>query len=155
MPIDVGVTVTGDEELLAALRAMRRRALDMSPALRDVGDLLRLHFKAQFATEGAQGGKKWAPLTPKYAAWKLKRVGPQPILQFSGDLVKSFTSKPMAVEEVGPREARFGSDVRYAVFHQFGAPRANLVARPPIVVTHGLQAEVNRLLIEHIVGAED
>lgn len=141
--------------MLAALRAMRRRSLDMAPALRDVGDLLRLHFKAQFLTEGLQGGKKWAPLTPKYAAWKLKKVGPQRILRLHGDLEKSFTNKPMGVEEVGPREARFGSDVRYAVFHQFGAPRANLVARPPVVVTQALQAEVNRLLIEHVVGRED
>lgn len=155
MPVDVGVHVQGDEELLAALKAMRRRALDMSPAFRDIGDLLRLHLGAQFATEGLQGGSRWQPLRPKYAAWKLRKVGPKPILQFSGDLLRSFTSKPMAVEEISAREARFGSNVRYAVFHQLGAPRANLVARPPIVVTRGLQAEVNRLLTEHIVGRED
>jgi phage gpG-like protein len=148
----VGVDVIGDEKVNTMLLAMRARAKNFEPALRQIGDVLRLHNAAQFATEGMQGGKKWDPLSPKYAAWKLKQVGPRPILQFTGRLMEDLTGSPMAIEHYTADSAEWGTDAPYAVFHQSKAPRTQLPRRPFLVVTEALQFEAKRILADYVVG---
>lgn len=144
--------VIGEDVVAQELGAMMRRARDFRTVWKRFGDVFRQHNRAQFGTQGLQGGKPWAPLSPAYAAWKVKVVGPQNILEFSGRLKRSLTGTRMAIEHYTPVAAEYGTDVEYAVHHQYGAPRANLPKRPPLAVTLPLRAELRRLAGEHVAG---
>ena len=101
---------------------------DMQPVLTLYADyLVGTHIPKQFETQGAWGGKKWAKLKPKYAAWKLKNYGRLPILVLTGKMRDSFDYT------VGKRSMRIVNRRKYWVYHQFGTK--HMPARPLIVIT--------------------
>lgn len=142
------ITITGDEILAEHLRIMGKRARSMRVPLTKFGARVRRHNRAQFRTRGAAGGTPWAPLSPKYAAYKLSRVGPKPIMRFTDDLWKSLTRNPMGVQDIGKMTAEFGTDVDYAEFHQRGTSK--MPARPIVTRTEALDNELRRLVSDHI-----
>ena len=132
----------------ARLREMRRRVNDMRPVFQDFGDYMAGQFLLQFETEGAHFGTPWEPLSPAYAAWKVSKVGPKPILQLSGDLMKSFTARPMSIERITRAEAEYGSDDFKAIFHQKGT--SVMPARPIVRVTESMENELIRLATAYV-----
>lgn len=78
-----------------------------------------------FKTEGGWVGG-WKPLSPAYAAWKVRHYGQKPILQRTGTLVRSLTWQngavgPGGIAEMSETRAAFGTRVPYAIYHQLGA----------------------------------
>lgn len=146
------VEILGDELVKNMLDGMMDRARNLIPAWRRFAGVLRRHNRAQFLTQGVQGGRPWKPLEPHYAAWKLKRYGPKLILQREGDLMEDLTGTPMGVERYFPQMAEFGTDVDYATFHDTGT--RYMPARKPLVVTPGLRSELERLVSDHVVGED-
>lgn len=144
------VQVLGDEQVKAKLDAMFARVRNLIPAWREFAKVLRRHNRAQFLTQGLQGGAPWAPLEPRYAAWKLKRYGPKLILQRTGDLMEDLTGNPMGIERYLPNMAEFGTNIDYSTFHDTGT--RYMPARKPMVVTPGLRSELDRLVGDYIVG---
>lgn len=145
----VDAQVLHDEDLMRELRAMRRRARNLAPAFRRFAESFRRYNESHFATEGVTGlRRRWAPLSPDYAAWKFSVVGDRPILQLTGSLHDSLTGTEMDIEEIGPREATFGTANDVAIFHQRGT--RFMPARPPLVVNQFLIAELERLAAEHV-----
>lgn len=142
------VQILGDDVLSEHLRIMQSRARSMRRPLTKFGSRLRRHNRAQFRTKGLAGGTPWAPLSPAYAAYKLRAVGPKPLMRFSDDLWKSLTRNPMAVQQIGKQTAEFGTDVDYAEFHQGGTSK--MPARPIVTMTAVLDAELKRLVTDHI-----
>lgn len=142
------VTVLGDAQVKAKLDVLRARVHNLIPAWREFARVLRRHNRAQFLTQGLQGGKPWAPLSPAYAAWKLAHYGPRLVLQRSGDLMEDLTGTPMGVERYTPRAAEFGTDIDYAKFHDTGT--RYMPARKPMVTTPGLRRELNRVVAAHL-----
>lgn len=63
----------------------------------------------------------WAPLNPKYKAWKDKRVQAGTLV-FTGEMAASFSDSnaPYHIEKIGKKEAVFGSSHPLAKFHQYG-----------------------------------
>jgi phage gpG-like protein len=102
--------------------------------------------KAQFQTQGAEGGDAWKTLTPEYAAWKEAHFPGKPILQRTGDLVRSLTtaSDPNAVHIEGRKTLTLGSKIPYAIYHQTGTIRMD--ERPEI----RLSEQHRRLLMNHV-----
>lgn len=148
--------VRGDREVDRELKALRDRARNLAPAFEAFGRAFRAHEERAFASEGATAGGRWAPLSPGYAAWKIRKVGTKPILQFSGRLKDSFTraDHPDHINEIGPRTARYGSRVPYGPYHQSTKPRTRLPHRPPLVVTRELQSEANRLMKNWVLDGD-
>jgi len=71
---------------------------------------------------------RWAPLAPRYAAWKARRFGAGlRILERTGALRRSISTRVEGNAIVA------STDVPYAAFHQFGTRR--LPARPFLVLT--------------------
>jgi len=109
-------TVEGIPDLIARLGYVERGTAD----LRQLGtwDAVQKEFyaieKEAFASEGGTGATgKWAPLTAKYKAWKLKKYGPLPILQRTGQLYKEMTTEAGVVEKK-EQEMTLGSNLKYA-----------------------------------------
>lgn len=56
--------------------------------------------KRAFSSEGATTGQgAWAPLSPKYAAWKRKKVGALGMLIFSGQFKAAATTLGLIIRE--------------------------------------------------------
>jgi len=102
MPVRVSVTLDGIREIDDQIAGLAERARDLKPAFEIIADLLELWVAAQFASEGAQAGTRWAPLKYRTTVLRLTRsgyyrlpptggAGPQhPILVWTGRLRSSF-----------------------------------------------------------------
>ncbi len=109
--------------------------------------------KAQFETEGNEGGQEWQELNEEYYEWKSTRYPGKPILERTGDLVKSLTSgsDPNTVKVEERKTLTLGSKVPYAIYHQSPAPRKALPRRPEIMVTEEFKRGVMRHLHVYLV----
>jgi phage gpG-like protein len=118
----------GEVQLDRELERITDRTADLTPVWDDIiDDFLRLETR-QFDTQGVYSGG-WSPLSPAYAARKAREFPGQPILQATGDLMRSLTRGP-AVRIVRPQSVMFGSDVEYGRYHQAGTP--NMPQRRPV-----------------------
>ena len=98
--------------------------------------------KAQFASQGTEGGAGWKALSPDYAGWKEAHYPGKLILQRTGDLYSSLTSgsDPNAVKIEERKSLTLGSRVPYALFHQKGTNK--MAARPEIMLTEAFKRSV-------------
>lgn len=117
---------------------------DYRPVWSVIEDDFYAQVTDQFKTEGAEGGEKWPALSPAYAGWKEIHFPGMPILQRTGALQASLTSRTDAnavvVEE--RKHLTLGSRIGYGVYHQSTAPRTRLPRRPPIVFTEAFKRGV-------------
>lgn len=109
--------------------------------------------KAQFETEGKEGGEAWQQLAPEYAGWKELHYPGKPILQRTGDLVASLTSgtHPDSVRVRERKTLTLGSKLPYAIYHQSPAPRKALPRRPAIMLTERFKRDVMRNIHVYLV----
>jgi phage gpG-like protein len=115
---------------------------DYRPVWPVIEDDFYAQIKDQFKTEGAEGGEKWAPLSPEYAGYKEAHFPGKPILQRTGDLYESLTN-PNSANGVRKEERKtltLGSTIPYAVFHQLGTE--NMPARPEVVLPEALKRSI-------------
>lgn len=85
------ITVVGDDEAEARIRAAVMRFEDLRPFWPMVTRLFTSWMSRQFETSGAFAGRPWAPLSPAYAAWKSAHGGDKRPLVFSGGLLQAAT----------------------------------------------------------------
>jgi hypothetical protein len=83
MPLSLDFDDDGTRQKLQWLAA---QLLDLRPFWPKVVTLAIQWWGQQFATEGAFGGRPWAPLSPAYAAWKAIHYPSRGILYAEGDL---------------------------------------------------------------------
>ncbi len=152
--------ISGDREVRELLRAMRERARDAGPAWPKVGDYIADQVGRQFDSEGAHFGTPWDPRRPDYGprarmggepGWDALRpdFGHGPLLVQTGELRRSFTSRPMSVERYEPTRAVFGSDDYRAPFHQHGTD--DTPARPILLATDLMAQDASAILARYIV----
>lgn len=80
-------------------------------------------IRLNFSTQGKPVGG-WRALSPRYAAWKRSQVGNKPILQFSGEMLRSFTiGDRNNVLKVGKTVVELGSRLPRVAYHNRGAGR--------------------------------
>lgn len=104
-------------------------AVDLSPVMRAIGaHQLAMNERAFRLQAPDSGAAPWAQLSPKYAARKLAKYGPKPILERTGRLRRSLTSHP-SVFQVGPHHLRLESRIKYGKYHQSSRARASSLPR--------------------------
>lgn len=145
------VTVRGrrPREVAADIKVIRNRVEDVSPAWPSVGQYLSRSVRKQFVTEGSHFGTPWKPLKPFYRLWKVRNGFSRKILRRSGELMQSFTGRPMDIERYGRQEARFGSDLDKAKWHHGGTKRNGRRVNPPrpiLKVTRDVQRDVKEII---------
>lgn len=134
-----------DREVLDVLAKLARRAGDLSPALREIGEDLTASAQRRFATGTSPDGARWAPNSqttllrwlggkdrPKGLTGKLTKtgigavMGKKPLVD-SGNLAGSIHYQLAD----GGRTLLVGSDAKYAAVQQFGAQRGSLGGGAP------------------------
>lgn len=101
----IEIELTGAERIIASLRKIAAATAGPRPGLSVVATSVRNNLKAGFRAGTAPDGARWAPLRHRRG---------QP-LRDTGRLANSF------VQEVSSDEAVVGTNVCYAIVHQFGA----------------------------------
>lgn len=128
-----------DRDAERRLRLLATGLADLRPFWPRVSRLVVGWMRLQFESEGAfwTSGRKWTPLSPAYAAAKLERWGPRPILQASGQMRQAF-SRP--TRSVGPSSLTLRFDDSgpehgpVAQYHQAGdgVPRRPIIPEGPL-----------------------
>lgn len=142
--------VDGVEVVNRNLLNMIDRGQDLQPAFDAIADLFAESEGKQFDTEGEWGSGRWAPLSPRYAAWKLKRFPGTKILERTGRLKTSLTRRPFGIEQISARRMTVGSNVSYATYHQRG--RAHLPKRPPVAVPEQTKRAMIKTLQRYVIS---
>ena len=119
------------DDLEDELDDIKNRSRDFTSVFSRIEEDLRKHWAGSFASNGLPVGG-WAPLDAKYAAWKATHF-PGATMVRSGKLFKSLSERHGATSDIGRHDARFGTKIEYAKFHQMGTskmPKRQLVYEP-------------------------
>jgi len=146
----INITITGAEAISSRISGIISRLADLTPAFETIRGSFWDIEEEQFSSEGGFSGG-WQQLSPGYDAWK-KTVAPgMPILQLSGDLMRSLTGQSDGtIAEISPMEARFGTSFSRGLEHQTGKDR--LPARPPLEITDEHRQQWVQLIEQYING---
>ena len=119
-----GGVIQGQAELQADIRKRVGRLRNPKAAYAIVADLLELHIRAQFDTQGAIGGNRWRSLKRRTVLARTKRWGyyrrrrsphatPTSTLLWTGALRRSFRrSKRDHIRRITSRGLTWGSDYK-------------------------------------------
>lgn len=122
-------------------------ARDFSPVFEAFRDYHKRSIQRNFTAEGRPD--KWAPLQAKTIQERIALgYGAGPILVRSGAMKRGWKF------EIGPRSYRVTNRRHYWLYHQEGAPNANIPARPMLVVLPQDLAQFTRLARLHLGSDE-
>jgi len=138
------IEVAGETAIHRGIARISEGLDDCRPVWPAIEDDFYALEKAQFASQGAEGGSPWAPLALSTAKWRAVRFPGNPILVRTGDLEKSLTDPhdPNAVCVEGRGELTLGSRLPYGLYHQTGTRR--MPARPLIQFSEAFRSAVMR-----------
>lgn len=107
-------------------------------------------FASNFASNGLRVGG-WAPLAPKYAAWKSERFPGAPTLVRTGTLFRAVKTLDSPGSIITPKFARLGVGTDYAKFHQYGTRK--MPKRQIIFVPIEFRKLLGSKMASHIIDA--
>ncbi len=117
--VTIGIEILGEKRFIRAFSRIQD-VRDLSPAYNLLYEDFKEIEKEIFDREGSS--RKFKPLTPKYAAWKMKRFPGRKIMVLTGALRGAMVGGgPGSVKVVRPKRAVFGVDenaIPYARRHQ-------------------------------------
>lgn len=144
--------VFGDKQVSRELMRFGERAIEAEPAFHEIADRMRIAIDAQFESEGAHGSGGWQALQPATVE-KKTAMGMDPrILHATGLLRETLTGDSAWNVHAQGLELNTGA-APYGVFHQQGAPRANIPVRKPVEFTMTERQEFVKVLQEWLMGA--
>jgi phage virion morphogenesis protein len=112
-----------DREVVNMLHRLRSKMADMSPFMKNAGEILVEGTKERFQSQTDPEGRPWKALTPAYAAAKKKNKGR--ILTLSGQL-----GETIRYQLSGSSTVLVGSNKIYAAIHQLGGKTGPRTIRP-------------------------
>lgn len=148
--IRLSFNVAGDQQVLRTFSRWAEGVQDLSPAFERIADDFSKLSAEQFESEGAEGSGGWAPLSPRYAAWKAKRYPGAKILEREGWLKGALAGdNEYRIREIGKTELALGAKLPYALYHQTGTRR--MPARPPIQLTDADKRRWSKIVHEYLL----
>ena len=123
MSVRMTFSFYGDTQLDRTLARIQERPQDARELWETLADRFRAIEARQFKSQGRYGSGGWAPLSPRYAAWKAKHYPGKGILVRTGALERSLTQRPFCVEVIEAQNMAVGSNVSYGKYHQNGEGR--------------------------------
>lgn len=131
-------------ELRRPLEHYRTAARDFSPVYKRFSQYQRRSINRNFAAEGRP--RRWAALRPATVADRVRQgFGAGPILVRTGAMKRGF--------KFGWNTTTYWvyNTAAYFLYHQHGAPAANIPARPMVVLLPQDQAQFTRLARAHLM----
>ena len=148
-----------DTEVIDALNGLLELSSDLSPALRDIGEMLDNSHDRRFDQQVSPDGTPWSPLSD--VTLSRKKRNKDKVLTADGGLRESLHP------DVTADTLTFGTNKLYAAVHQFGAlqgafgnnrrgspiPWGTIPARPFLGFSAADKEEVQRILSRHLKQA--
>jgi phage gpG-like protein len=152
--VEILAELLGEKVVHRRLVDVGRRATNMAPALREVARLWMDLEQDVFASEGASGGKPWAPLAGSTQETKARAGYSSKILQAEGGLMASLTQPGAAdqILEVDDDMLVFGTGHPAGAFHGKGTSR--MPARPPIQISPQGRRQTVKILQRFVVTGD-
>lgn len=154
MPTRISFDFFGEAQVNRTLERVALGAEDASPAWEAMAERFvaveRRHFRAEGGDKGTTG--TWAPLSPKYAAWKARHYPGKPILRRTDELLRSLTVRPLDVEVILPDRMVIGSLVEYGRYHQAGTDR--MPRRRPVDLSDAERREWVKVLQRFLITGQ-
>lgn len=132
MGVELSITLTGDEKFAMEIRETGKRAENMSPVLRAIGEKWLDWNWEQFITQGGRASGGWAPLAASTVESKARQGLNPMILQAHERLIEAMT-EPKSYTVINDNFLfwRLDEDVEdYAQYHATGTSK--MPARPPL-----------------------
>lgn len=150
MNIDVDVHYDWDDrKALRTIDGWQDRAKNFKPVFKKIQKQLERSWADNFTVGGLLAGG-WAPLSARYGAWKSVHFpGTAPMVR-TGNLFKSLSDLRGAPNEINKTSARFGTNIEYAKFHQYGTSR--MPKRQVVYEPTRARSEWAELAKDHILG---
>ena len=126
---------------------------DLTPAFEVIADNFYEGERQQFASQGQSGSGGWAALSPKYAARKRIQYPGKGILEATGALRESLSSRGGGSFVMEPLQLGMGASVEYAAYHQTGTPK--MPRRAPIELTETQKRKWSKAIHTHLVNMRD
>lgn len=154
MPVAIDFKVLGETQLSRSLDRWATTVIDATPAFAELLDHMKEQVSEQFESEGGRGSGGWAELKPETIEFKARMGYPLEILHRTLALKYSLTAKGNpdgGVAAVTPNSLTYGTDIPYAIYHQKGAPRANLPVRKVIDFTEEDRQTMMKTLQAYVI----
>ena len=159
MPGDLHLSldIDGDRELSRKLHGLLNRVTDLEPVFKAIAADWSLTMARKFASGGAyeagtdaqgQANPAWAPLSPRYAAWKAAHYPGSTILQRTGALRQAAVNPQVTTSATS---LRLVVDNAWALYHQSSRPRTRLPRRPFASLTAKQKSRWVKAFRDHIL----
>jgi phage gpG-like protein len=128
-------------------------ATDMREAWDDIEQDFIEGERRQFASQGRSGSGGWAPLNPRYAAYKRKKYGSRGILVATGRLRSAAIGGSELRRRKEKKLLELEITTPYARFHQAGTSR--MPQRRVIELTTAQKRTWGKIVQKHLVEARN
>lgn len=146
-------------KLRATARQLRKyadRAEDVSTIWPKVGNVVARGVRRTFSTRGRSINDPWKPLAASTRKQRLALgFGNRSPLVRSGELKNSFTNRPMSVERYYKDHAVYGSNLKLAVWQQYGTyvhGKPRIPPRTLLKLSADDRKKIAGYVLKHIVG---
>jgi len=112
-----------DDDARNYLEEVDRRLNDFRPLFLKIQKELEMSWSSNFTTLGLTSGSPWKPLDSQYGSWKAVNFPGAPPMVKTGQLFSSLSDLRGKPNEIERMRARFGTNIEYAKFHQYGTTR--------------------------------
>lgn len=136
-----------DKEIMQALQQLERSVGDISPALKEIGEVLVESTKQRFNSGEGPDGQAWA----ENSAVTIDRKGRNKPLIDEGTLAEQ-----LRYEVIG-NQLEVGSSMEYAAMQQFGGTKSefphlwgDIPARPFLGISEADAAEILAIVHDHL-----
>jgi phage gpG-like protein len=146
--IDIKVRMI-DNDIPDEIEKIKDNLDDFGPVFKEAKEDLQTLWRNNFLQNGLPAGG-WKPLDAEYGSWKsINFPGKGPMVR-SGKLFRSLTDLRGNPNKIDKKEATFGTNIKYAEFHQSGT--RNMPARPVVFVTERYERKWSDSAAEHAAG---
>lgn len=139
------------EEPQGYLKDIKDRTGDFRYIFEKMRDDLSDQWKRNFTTNGSLVGG-WRPLDKEYGAWKSVHFPGAPPMIRTGRLFRSVSDLRGAPNEINKMSATFGTDIKYADFHQYGTK--NMAKREIVFEPFGFAQKWSRAAADYIMDGK-
>lgn len=141
--ISLKVEITGINEWVQKLQNASKGLADLTPEYEKIGNYLIPFFENEvFESEGAAIGQRWAPLSPKYEAWKTAHYPGRGTLERTSTLRYNFQAIPTSQYLI------LQNNTPYAGYVQYGTSR--MPARIFLALNDQATAVIRQMLIDSL-----
>ena len=141
------------EEIRNALQQLQNAVGDISPALKEIGEILVESTKERFVTTTDPDGNPW--LLNSVLSTLLYKEGDRPLTGETGKLMDEIS-----YNLIGNDTLEIGSPMEYAAMQQFGGTKAefphlwgDIPARPFLGISSDDEDQIVQIIREHLASS--